>query len=167
MTTPRHSRLIILGSGPAGYSAAVYAARANRKPLLVTGLEQGGQLMTTTEVDNWPGDVEGLLGPDLMDRMRRHAERFGVEEVVTGTACAAPLEDPGDLGDVVPHVPGEHMGEYGSEHRKVERLVTEGKSVLGGLEPPAGVVLLVEDVSQREGIVRVLGGDVLAAPLDP
>ncbi len=79
MTTPRHSRLIILGSGPAGYSAAVYAARANRKPLLVTGLEQGGQLMTTTEVDNWPGDVEGLLGPDLMDRMRRHAERFGVE----------------------------------------------------------------------------------------
>ncbi len=79
MTTPRHSRLIIMGSGPAGYSAAVYAARANRKPLLVTGLEQGGQLMTTTEVDNWPGDVEGLLGPDLMDRMRRHAERFGVE----------------------------------------------------------------------------------------
>ena len=79
MTTPRHSRLIILGSGPAGYSAAVYAARANRKPLLVTGLQPGGQLMTTTEVDNWPGDVEGLLGPDLMDRMRRHAERFGVE----------------------------------------------------------------------------------------
>ncbi|MGH8136170.1 MAG: thioredoxin-disulfide reductase [Steroidobacteraceae bacterium] len=79
MTTPRHSQLIILGSGPAGYAAAVYAARANRRPLLVTGLEQGGQLMTTTDVDNWPGDVEGLLGPDLMDRMRRHAERFGVE----------------------------------------------------------------------------------------
>jgi len=79
MTTPRHSRLIILGSGPAGYAAAVYAARANRKPLLLTGLQPGGQLMTTTEVDNWPGDVEGLLGPDLMDRMRRHAERFGVE----------------------------------------------------------------------------------------
>ena len=81
MTTPRHSRLIILGSGPAGYAAAVYAARANRKPLLLTGLQPGGQLMTTTEVDNWPGDVEGLLGPDLMDRMRRHAERFGVEIV--------------------------------------------------------------------------------------
>lgn len=81
MTTPRHSRLIILGSGPAGYSAAVYAARANRKPLLLTGLQPGGQLMTTTEVDNWPGDVEGLLGPELMDRMRRHAERFGVEIV--------------------------------------------------------------------------------------
>ena len=79
MTTPRHSRLIILGSGPAGYSAAVYAARANRKPLLIAGLQPGGQLMTTTEVDNWPGDVDGLLGPDLMDRMRRHAERFGVE----------------------------------------------------------------------------------------
>lgn len=81
MTTPRHSRLIILGSGPAGYAAAVYAARANRKPLLLTGLQPGGQLMTTTEVDNWPGDVEGLLGPGLMDRMRRHAERFGVEIV--------------------------------------------------------------------------------------
>ncbi len=81
MTTPRHSRLIILGSGPAGYAAAVYAARANRRPLLLTGLQPGGQLMTTTEVDNWPGDVEGLLGPDLMDRMRRHAERFGVEVV--------------------------------------------------------------------------------------
>jgi thioredoxin reductase (NADPH) len=79
MAAPRHSRLIILGSGPAGYSAAVYAARANRKPLLLAGLQPGGQLMTTTEVDNWPGDVEGLLGPDLMDRMRRHAERFGVE----------------------------------------------------------------------------------------
>ena len=79
MTTPRHSPLIILGSGPAGYSAAVYAARANRKPLLIAGLQPGGQLMTTTEVDNWPGDVHGLLGPDLMDRMRRHAERFGVE----------------------------------------------------------------------------------------
>jgi len=71
-----HHRLIILGSGPAGYTAAVYAARANLKPALITGLEQGGQLMTTTEVDNWPGDVEGLMGPDLMDRMRRHAERF-------------------------------------------------------------------------------------------
>jgi thioredoxin reductase (NADPH) len=79
MTTPRHSRLIILGSGPAGYGAAVYAARANRRPLLLAGLQPGGQLMTTTEVDNWPGDVEGLLGPNLMDRMRRHAERFGVE----------------------------------------------------------------------------------------
>ena len=78
MTTPRHSRLIILGSGPAGYAAAVYAARANRKPLLIAGLQPGGQLMTTTEVDNWPGDVHGLLGPDLMDRLRRHAERFGV-----------------------------------------------------------------------------------------
>ena len=81
MTTTRHSRLIILGSGPAGYSAAVYAARANRAPLLITGVEQGGQLMTTTDVDNWPGDVEGLQGPDLMARMRAHAERFATEIV--------------------------------------------------------------------------------------
>lgn len=71
-----HHRLIILGSGPAGYTAAVYAARANLSPVIITGIEQGGQLMTTTDVDNWPGDVEGLQGPDLMDRMRRHAERF-------------------------------------------------------------------------------------------
>jgi thioredoxin reductase (NADPH) len=81
MTSTRHSRLIILGSGPAGYSAAVYAARANRAPLLIAGVEQGGQLMTTTDVDNWPGDVEGLQGPALMERMRRHAERFATEIV--------------------------------------------------------------------------------------
>ena len=81
MTTPRHHRLIIIGSGPAGYSAAVYAARANRSPVLITGVEQGGQLMTTTEVDNWPGDVEGLQGPGLMERMRRHAERFSTQIV--------------------------------------------------------------------------------------
>jgi len=82
MTVPTHRRLIILGSGPAGYTAAVYAARANRKPLLITGLEQGGQLMTTTDVDNWPADVEGLQGPALMERMRAHAERFATEIVV-------------------------------------------------------------------------------------
>ena len=81
MIQTRHSRLIIIGSGPAGYSAAVYAARANRSPLLITGVEQGGQLMTTTEVDNWPGDVHGLQGPELMDRMRRHAERFSTQIV--------------------------------------------------------------------------------------
>jgi thioredoxin reductase (NADPH) len=82
MSVVRHSRLIILGSGPAGYSAAVYAARANRAPLLITGLEQGGQLMTTTDVDNWPGDVEHLQGPQLMERMRRHAERFNTDIVL-------------------------------------------------------------------------------------
>ncbi len=75
----RHSRLIILGSGPAGYSAAVYAARANLKPVLIAGLQLGGQLTTTTEVDNWPGDPEGLTGPALMERMQAHAERFGTE----------------------------------------------------------------------------------------
>ncbi len=82
MSDERHERLIVLGSGPAGYTAALYASRANLKPLLITGVEQGGQLMTTTDVDNWPGDVEGLQGPDLMDRMRRHVERFGTELVL-------------------------------------------------------------------------------------
>ena len=77
----RHSRLIILGSGPAGYSAAVYAARANLKPTLIAGMQLGGQLTTTTEVDNWPGDPEGLTGPALMERMQAHAERFGTELV--------------------------------------------------------------------------------------
>jgi thioredoxin reductase (NADPH) len=81
MTAPIHRRLIIVGSGPAGYTAAVYAARANLRPMLITGLEQGGQLMTTTEVDNWPGDIEGLQGPALMERMRAHAERFATEIV--------------------------------------------------------------------------------------
>jgi thioredoxin reductase (NADPH) len=81
MTDTRHARLVILGSGPAGYSAAVYAARANLKPLLITGLEQGGQLMTTTEVDNWPGGREGLQGPELMEQLRVHAARLDVEMV--------------------------------------------------------------------------------------
>jgi len=79
MSNSKHCRVLILGSGPAGYSAAVYAARANLDPVMVTGIEQGGQLMTTTDVDNWPGDVEGLQGPELMDRMLRHARRFGTE----------------------------------------------------------------------------------------
>ncbi|PXV55943.1 thioredoxin reductase (NADPH) [Dyella jiangningensis] len=79
MSTERHSRLLILGSGPAGYTAAVYAARANLKPMMVTGLQQGGQLMTTTEVDNWPGDEKGVQGPELMRRMAEHAERFETE----------------------------------------------------------------------------------------
>jgi thioredoxin reductase (NADPH) len=103
MTGARHSRLIILGSGPAGYSAAVYAARANRRPLLITGVEQGGQLMTTTDVDNWPGDVEGLQGPALMERMRRHAERFGTEIVADHIAAVdfgrRPFQLRGDSGE--------------------------------------------------------------------
>jgi len=81
MSEAKHCRLIVLGSGPAGYTAAVYAARANLSPVVITGLEQGGQLMTTTEVDNWPGDVEGLTGPALMERMQKHAERFHTEIV--------------------------------------------------------------------------------------
>ncbi|MCO4810201.1 MAG: thioredoxin-disulfide reductase [Gammaproteobacteria bacterium] len=81
MSDSKHYRVLILGSGPAGYAAAVYAARANLKPVIITGIEQGGQLMTTTDVDNWPGDVEGLQGPELMDRMLRHAQRFNTEIV--------------------------------------------------------------------------------------
>jgi len=102
MSELKHHRLIILGSGPAGYSAAVYAARANRQPLLVTGTEQGGQLMITTDVDNWPGDVEGLQGPDLMARMRKHAERFATgiiaDQIHTVRLNRRPLELVGDTG---------------------------------------------------------------------
>jgi len=81
MSKTKHCRVLILGSGPAGYAAAVYAARANLDPVIVTGIEQGGQLMTTTDVDNWPGDVEGLQGPELMDRMLRHVQRYETEVV--------------------------------------------------------------------------------------
>ena len=81
MSTPQHAQVLILGSGPAGYTAAVYAARANLKPLLITGMAQGGQLMTTTEVDNWPADVHGVQGPDLMQRFQEHAERFNTQIV--------------------------------------------------------------------------------------
>ncbi len=81
MNSTKHCRLLILGSGPAGYTAAVYAARANLQPVLITGLQQGGQLMTTTEVDNWPGDDAGIMGPQLMERMQRHAERFKTEMI--------------------------------------------------------------------------------------
>ncbi len=81
MSDTKHCRVLILGSGPAGYSAAVYAARANLEPVIVTGIEQGGQLMTTTDVDNWPGDVEGLQGPELMDRMLKHVQRYNTKVV--------------------------------------------------------------------------------------
>jgi thioredoxin reductase (NADPH) len=99
----RHSRLIILGSGPAGYTAAVYAARANLKPVLITGLAQGGQLMTTTDVDNWPADAEGVQGPELMARFQRHAERFETEMVFDHIHTAHVNEKPvrliGDNGE--------------------------------------------------------------------
>ena len=102
MTALKHHRLIILGSGPAGYSAAVYAARANRSPVLVTGTEQGGQLMITTEVDNWPGDDAGVQGPELMARMRKHAERFATQivadQIHTVKLGARPFELYGDTG---------------------------------------------------------------------
>ena len=82
MNEVKHCRLLILGSGPAGYTAAVYAARANLKPVLITGMQQGGQLTTTTEVENWPGDAKGVQGPELMERMRQHAENFGTEIIL-------------------------------------------------------------------------------------
>jgi len=93
MSDVKHCKLLILGSGPAGYSAAVYAARANLNPVLVTGLEQGGQLMTTTEVDNWPGDDSGVQGPELMERMRKHAERFNTE-IIFDHINTAELQQP-------------------------------------------------------------------------
>ena len=99
----KHCRLLILGSGPAGWTAAVYAARANLKPVLVTGLQQGGQLMTTTEVDNWPGDAHGLMGPDLMARMQAHAERFDTEVIFdhihTVNLAQRPFKLIGDNGE--------------------------------------------------------------------
>ncbi|MFL8990144.1 thioredoxin-disulfide reductase [Pseudomonas sp. QLc11A] len=102
MSEAKHSRLIILGSGPAGYSAAVYAARANLKPVVITGIQAGGQLTTTVEVDNWPGDVEGLTGPVLMERMQKHAERFATEIVYdhihTAKLQQRPFELIGDGG---------------------------------------------------------------------
>jgi thioredoxin reductase (NADPH) len=98
----QHSKLLILGSGPAGYTAAVYAARANLKPVLITGLQQGGQLMSTTEVDNWPADVNGVMGPELMTRFQQHAERFGTEIIFDTIHTAKLTEKPftliGDAG---------------------------------------------------------------------
>jgi thioredoxin reductase (NADPH) len=102
MTTPKHAHVLILGSGPAGYSAAVYAARANLKPVLITGVEQGGQLMTTTDVENWPGDPMGVQGPELMQRLLQHAERFDTEVIFDHIHTAKLMEKPirliGDSG---------------------------------------------------------------------
>jgi len=103
MSTRRHVRLLILGSGPAGWTAAVYAARANLKPVVITGMQMGGQLTTTTEVDNWPGDAHGLMGPDLMARMQAHAERFDTEVVFdhihTADLSQRPFVLTGDSGE--------------------------------------------------------------------
>jgi len=101
--TQKHARLLILGSGPAGYTAAVYAARANLSPVLITGIAQGGQLMTTTDVDNWPADADGVLGPDLMARFQKHAERFNTEMIFDHIHTAKLAEKPirliGDAGE--------------------------------------------------------------------
>jgi thioredoxin reductase (NADPH) len=102
MSETKHCRLLILGSGPAGYTAAVYAARANLKPVIVTGIQQGGQLTTTTDVDNWPGDFEGVQGPELMDRMLKHAQRFETEiifdHIHTADLSVKPFKLTGDAG---------------------------------------------------------------------
>ena len=102
MSDPKHARLLILGSGPAGYTAAVYAARANLEPVLITGLEQGGQLTTTTDVDNWPGDPDGVQGPELMVRMQKHAERFETDiifdHIHTADLSSRPFRLTGDSG---------------------------------------------------------------------
>ena len=102
MSETKHCKLLILGSGPAGYSAAIYAARANLNPVVITGLEQGGQLTTTTDVDNWPGDAEGVQGPELMQRMLQHAERFEAEVIFdhihTATLTEKPFKLEGDSG---------------------------------------------------------------------
>lgn len=102
-TTPKHAHVLILGSGPAGYSAAVYAARANLKPVLITGIEQGGQLMTTTDVENWPGDPMGVQGPELMQRLLQHAERFNTEiifdHIHTAKLSEKPIRLIGDTGE--------------------------------------------------------------------
>ncbi|MCW5299841.1 thioredoxin-disulfide reductase [Herbaspirillum lusitanum] len=103
MTTPKHAKVLILGSGPAGYSAAVYAARANLNPVLITGVEQGGQLMTTTDVENWPGDPMGVQGPELMQRLLQHAERFNTEiifdHIHTTRLSERPFRLIGDSGE--------------------------------------------------------------------
>ena len=103
MTQVRHQRLLILGSGPAGYTAAVYAARANLNPVIITGMAQGGQLMTTTDVDNWPADADGVMGPELMARFEKHALRFGTEIIFDHIHTAKLTEKPmrliGDQGE--------------------------------------------------------------------
>jgi len=102
MTATKHCKLLILGSGPAGYTAAVYGARANLKPVMITGIQQGGQLTTTTDVDNWPGDAEGVQGPELMERMLKHAQRFDTEVIFdhihTADLSAKPMKLSGDSG---------------------------------------------------------------------
>ncbi|HMO48449.1 MAG TPA: FAD-dependent oxidoreductase, partial [Rubrivivax sp.] len=101
-TASTHARVLILGSGPAGWTAAIYAARANLQPLLITGIAQGGQLMTTTDVDNWPADVDGVMGPDLMQRFQKHAERFDTQIVFDHVnqvdLSARPFKLQGDAG---------------------------------------------------------------------
>ncbi len=132
----KHSRLIILGSGPAGYTAAVYAARANLKPVLITGLQAGGQLTTTTEVDNWPGDVQGLTGPALMERMQEHAERFDTEIVYDHIHTA-------ELQQRALHPQGRqrHLHLRRTDHRHRRQRPVPRPAVRGGLRGPGRIRL--------------------------
>src|SRR3546814_9484736 len=123
MTTPKHAKVLILGSGPAGYSAAVYAARANLNPVLVTGLEQGGQLMTTTDVDNWPADAQGVQGPDLMQRFQAHAERFNTEMIFDHIASVDLSKRPFTLtGDTGVQYTCDRSEEHTSELQSLMRI---------------------------------------------
>src|SRR5437868_4775614 len=175
----RHSRLLILGSGPAGYTAAVYAARANLKPVLVAGIAQGGQLMTTTDVDNWPADADGVQGPELMERFRRHAERFDTEivhdHIHVARLAERPLRLEGDLASytcealiVATGASAKYLG-LPSEHKFMGRGVSacatcdgffyKGQDVVvvGGGNTPT-TQIFAGHLAMREGYIVTRGG---------
>src|SRR2546421_1499213 len=172
----RHSRLLILGSGPAGYTAAVYAARANLKPVLVAGIAQGGQLMTTTDVDNWPADADGVQGPELMERFRRHAERFDTEivhdHIHVARLAERPLRLEGDLASytcealiVATGASAKYLG-LASEHKFMGRGVSacatcdgffyKGQDVVvvGGGNTAVEEALYLSNIAKRVDVVH-------------
>jgi len=160
MSVVRHSPLLILGSGPAGYSAAVYAARANRNPVLITGLEQGGQLMTTTDVDNWPGDVEHLQGPALMERMRRHAERFNTDIVfdhINRVELRQRPRVPLDQGEVVDVL---HQGEVLPGHVELLAIAADVGVGGGGLGRDGGARFELSHSRKASGATREAALDI-------
>src|ERR1700686_3299824 len=172
----RHHRLLILGSGPAGFSAAVYAARANLKPVLITGLAQGGQLMTTTDVDNWPADADGVQGPDLMMRFQKHAERFETEiifdHIHTAELGRRPLRLAGDTGEYTCDaliiatgasanslkVASERapMGKGASAGATCDGVLYKGQDVvvIGGVNTPVEEGPFLSNIAQHVDVVR-------------